>query len=158
MTPQQKKAQSLKHDCRNTYGENSKSSRKAIHVRKRWVNRSFRRAVNQAIQDDDPEATDSAVSNVARKSWKKASDTPVGELLLSERTVKMEHRIRDGHAQDSEFLDRLEKHLHAATRSPSEFRVIMRRCRAVSLATWGSSLDLNSSQLDIIEKFLENDQ
>jgi hypothetical protein len=76
MTPQEKKRLSLKKDCRNTYGENDKSSRKAIRFRKHWVNRSFRRETNALIESTSTDEIDSTIGSVRRKLWKKSPDTP----------------------------------------------------------------------------------
>ena len=86
-TPQDKKRLSYKKDCRNVYGENDKSSRKAIHQRKRWVNQSYRRALHQKITEksklleESLETLDSAIVEVRRKYWKKSPDKPLGICL-----------------------------------------------------------------------------
>jgi hypothetical protein len=57
------------------YGENNKSSRKAIRFRKAWVNRSYRRTVHQAAEaEHDPDFVTDAVQTIRRKDWKKYSD------------------------------------------------------------------------------------
>jgi hypothetical protein len=48
-TPQEKKALSLQRDCRNTYGQDDKSARKGIPLRKRSVNRANRRTVQTQL-------------------------------------------------------------------------------------------------------------
>jgi len=86
-TPQDKKRLSYKKDCRNVYGENDKSSRKAIRQRKRWVNQSYRRALHQTIiekmklLEENLETLDSAILEVRRKYWKKSPDKPLGAYL-----------------------------------------------------------------------------
>ena len=59
-SPQAKKAGSYAKDRRNSYGENSEASRKAIPGRKAVENRTDRRAVQQALSKlshaDDGEA------------------------------------------------------------------------------------------------------
>ena len=87
-TPQQKKRKSYAKDRRNTYGENAKSSRKAIPRHKRLDNRSRRRLVRQALAGDavarDPERVDAAKAREKlkqRKGWKKSPDTPLGEVV-----------------------------------------------------------------------------
>jgi hypothetical protein len=93
-SPQEKKALDYQKDRRNTYGENSKSSRKAIHLRKAWVNRSYRRDVRaelaKASQTPDPE--EHQVDAVRRKDWKKSPDEPLGEVLRR----KQGWRVRTG--------------------------------------------------------------
>jgi hypothetical protein len=49
LTPQEKKRLSYLRNCRNCYGENAKASRKAIFLRKRWVNRAYRRSTQQIV-------------------------------------------------------------------------------------------------------------
>jgi hypothetical protein len=60
-TPQDKKSLSYAKDRRNTYGENDKSSRKAIPARKAGESRKVRRKANQVLTvverlDDDAAA------------------------------------------------------------------------------------------------------
>ena len=86
-TPQDKKRLSYKKDCRNVYGENDKSSRKAIHQRKRWVNQSYQRILHQTITEkmqlleENLETFDHDVLAVRRKHWKRSPDKPLGAYL-----------------------------------------------------------------------------
>ena len=86
-TPQEKKKLSLKKDRRNSFGENNKSSRKAIPKRKRAVNKSYRKTVKQTIQVDaemkeiDLIIVDEKIKNVKRKFWKKHPDESLEEAL-----------------------------------------------------------------------------
>jgi hypothetical protein len=48
--PQEKKAASLKRDCRNAYGENDKSSRKNIPRSKQRSHQAERLAANQPLR------------------------------------------------------------------------------------------------------------
>src|SRR5258708_26273652 len=60
------------------WGENDKSSRRAIRLRKAWVNRSYRRAVRQAVDavHEHDDVTDAA-QKIRRKEWKKGADLPL---------------------------------------------------------------------------------
>lgn len=81
-TPQQKKVLDYLNHSKNCYGENDKSSRKAIKYRKAQVNRQFRREQQQLInQHDDAEALDAALQAQPRLNWQKAADTPLIEHL-----------------------------------------------------------------------------
>ena len=87
-TPQQKKAQSLKKDRRNTYGENAKSSRKNIPRRRAEGHQALRRlarqALNAAVERGDPEIADAAEPRLRLKrlkGWTKDPDEPLGEVL-----------------------------------------------------------------------------
>jgi hypothetical protein len=88
MTPQQKKRLSYAKDRRNTYGENSKSSRKNIPLTKALDIRSERHSQDtmlaQILRTTDTE-TQEDVENRVRSSkprqWKKSPDTPLGEVL-----------------------------------------------------------------------------
>ena len=87
-TPQEKKKLSYEKDCRNSYGENDKSSRKAIRRRKRWVNKTYRKATKQKLQapistDEELDAYDlvDKVKEVRRKTWRKDPDMPLGEYI-----------------------------------------------------------------------------
>lgn len=87
-TPQQKKAESLKKDRRNTYGESSKASRKRIPLRRaeghQAARRLARQALNAAADRADPEIADAVEPVLRRKrltGWKKSPDRPLGEVL-----------------------------------------------------------------------------
>lgn len=92
-TPQEKKRLSYQKDCRNSYGENDKASRKAIRKRKSWVNKSYRRTINQVLQnstnlEESNEKLQNKIKEVKRKNWKKHPDTPLGEYLREKRNRK----------------------------------------------------------------------
>ena len=98
-TPQEKKRQSYLKDRRNTYAENSKSSRSAIRLHKRHVNQANRRAVHQAMSRAatgyDPEIAEQAESRLAgkrHKRWAKIPDTPLGEVVKK----KLQRRVKSG--------------------------------------------------------------
>lgn len=87
-TPQEKKALSYAKDCRNTYGENDKCSRKSIPLRKAKVNRSYRKNANQILQQvsgnidlEKADFLESQARNVKREDWKKSPDTPLGKVV-----------------------------------------------------------------------------
>ena len=75
-SPQEDKILSHTKDRRNTYGENDKSSRKAIRFRKRWVNGTYRSQIHDALgaAARDPDEIADAVSAVQRKRWRKVPD------------------------------------------------------------------------------------
>lgn len=98
-TPQQKKRESYRKDRRNAYGENSKSSRKGIRRRKRGVNRANRRAEHQAVSGpasaidfSTAEQIEDGVTAKRRKTWSKAGDAPLGEVVVK----KLKRRERLG--------------------------------------------------------------
>lgn len=82
-TPQEKKALSYEKDCRNTYGENDKSSRKNIPLRKAKQNRAFRKTTNQILQAvmeshvAELEILENEIRSVKKGNWKKSSDKPL---------------------------------------------------------------------------------
>ncbi|QDH73006.1 hypothetical protein [Brevundimonas sp. M20] len=88
-SPQEKKALSYANDCRNTYGESDKASRKAIPARKAGENRQSRRKAAQAL--GDLKALDEAGLDLAESSlrhdvervggWRKAPDEPLSAFL-----------------------------------------------------------------------------
>lgn len=98
-SPQQKKALSLKRDCRNTYGESTKAARKAIPLRKAIENRRIRHESNQALSQTDRLSESeldlvesSARQNVARLGgWRKASDEPL-EIVIERASKAREQR------------------------------------------------------------------
>ncbi len=91
-SPQQKKKLSLEHDRRNTYGENSKSSRKNIAKRKKLGRKSARRAsssllasANQLLSEDDQVQAEldstCALMKKRRAGFTKIPDKPLGAVL-----------------------------------------------------------------------------
>ena len=105
LTPQQKKALSLAHDCRNTYGNNQKAARKAIPLRKALENRKVRHKNNQAISRTDQlnEAALDLVESSVRHDvhrlggWKKGADEPLGVVVgrsLKAREERVGRKVR----------------------------------------------------------------
>jgi hypothetical protein len=97
-TPQEKKALSYAKDRRNLYGENDKSSRKAIPLRKRLVNRANRHQVQQALAGavgaPDPEAVQVRAQGKRPKRWRKWPDVPLAEVVAHhlERREQRQHK------------------------------------------------------------------
>ena len=98
-SPQQKKALSYKKDRRNTYGENTKASRKGIPRKKRRQARAERRLARTAFPPgvtvdldriDDVEARLLLKRRNVRRL--KSPDEPLGEVLAR----KLESRSRQG--------------------------------------------------------------
>lgn len=94
--PDEKKRLSLEHDRRNTYGENSKSSRKNIKRGRQRTHMDERRTVGQilgnlkgSIPDDVATAAELIAKTKAttkrREGFKKRPDTPLGVVLLKKR-------------------------------------------------------------------------
>jgi hypothetical protein len=81
-SPQEKKALSLTKDRRNGYGQNDKSSRKAIPAAKARGHRALRHADKQALNDAN--AAVEVVPLTRRKPvWKKSPDVPLSEAIAS---------------------------------------------------------------------------
>lgn len=94
--PGDKKRASLKLDRRNTYGENSKASRKGIPRGKQRRHMNERRSVGQALQGlrgnvSEDEATTAEVlakvrvTSSERKGFRKQADAPLGAVLDAKR-------------------------------------------------------------------------
>ena len=96
-SPQEKKRLSLLKDRRNTYGENSKASRKAIPRHKKAQRRAVRRIQKQVlgstrrISDADEELSVRLASHETWV-WRKTPDTPLGEVLAK----KLKRRAKEG--------------------------------------------------------------
>lgn len=98
LTPQEKKAHSLKHDCRNTYGENDKASRRRVPQRKAEEHRRIRRKHTQdvAMLERLPEEQAVLLENAARTDlhrkggWKKCAGTPLGDLVTNIKEARAE--------------------------------------------------------------------
>ena len=87
-TPQEKKHLSYAKDRRNTYGENSKASRKGIPLTKARANRAERHTQDHVLatavqleNNDELAAVENLVRGVAPRNWKKWRDTPLGQVL-----------------------------------------------------------------------------
>lgn len=100
-TPQEKKALSLKKDCRQSYfASGQKGARKAIPLRKRLENRRNRHKNDQAIAiaiDGEELALDLAESSARNDvyragGWKKGADRPLGEAIELQQ-AKREYRV-----------------------------------------------------------------
>ena len=154
-TPQAKKRLSLLKDCQNTYGENDKSSRTAIRWRKSWVNRTYRRDVNQSLgeaTEDFDRLTDRA-KTIARHQWQKCADTSLGEKLLYDKTWEIRELLNDAAAVDPDFLDKLARYLCDLDLTSGHVAVIIRRVRAVVLDRHSAILDLTWEDLTLLEDF-----
>lgn len=95
--PEAKKQVSLERDRRNTYGENSKSSRKNVKLGKQRRHMDERRTVGEVlgrlrgcVQED--EATDAEllaktrIIDSKRRGFKKKPDTPLGIVLPNKKS------------------------------------------------------------------------
>ena len=87
-TPQQKKAESLAKDRRNTYGNSDKAARTTVPARKRHRSQSERRLAKQELAGagENESQVDVATGKVAAKRrkavWQKWADEPLGEVLV----------------------------------------------------------------------------
>lgn len=98
-TPQAKKALSYAKDRRNVYGENDKSSRRNITLRKARQRRSFRKNANQLLQgvigafdEKEFEIVENKLRILKRKDWwGKIPDVSLGEFVQR----KLERRKND---------------------------------------------------------------
>jgi hypothetical protein len=96
-TPREKKLASLALDGRNVYGENDKSSRKAIPLKKQLSHQALRRAskqplalLNSQIGEDGLVLAEAALlSNeikAKRGRFRKRPDEALGNVLASKQT------------------------------------------------------------------------
>jgi hypothetical protein len=96
-TPREKKLASLALDCRNAYGENAKSSRKNIPLRKKLSRKAARRISHQTLDEvvlsidqdsmDNAEADHrSQVLAAERGRFQKWADAPLGKVLQKRQT------------------------------------------------------------------------
>ncbi|MFJ9371296.1 hypothetical protein ACIRRA_43795 [Nocardia sp. NPDC101769] len=120
-TPQEKKAFSYAKDRRNDYGENDKSSRKAIHQNKRLPNRADRRQGRQimatAIGAVEPEVVDRAETTIratrstwAKRGWRKRPDTPLGDIVI--RKLRRQAARGIGAADLAADIERIHRSTH----------------------------------------------
>ena len=142
LDPKKKKEESLKHDRRNTYGENDKASRKSIRRRKQLVNQIYRHKVKQVLAPHDLAAVEDSVAEIRRPPWKKSPDQPLGEVFLTE----LIHNIKMFVASDSFkpiLFDQLKIAMEDTGWAKPAIRVVMRQLRAIPLTPWTSKLDID---------------
>ena len=95
--PEEKKFLSLKHDRRNTYGENAKASRRLIPRGKQLSSKAARASVAQALQMQngpvenlDMDSVESLVKvrtiKSKRERFKKRPDTSLSKVLLLKKS------------------------------------------------------------------------
>jgi hypothetical protein len=101
-TPQDEKRLSYAKDCRNTYGQNDKASRRAIPRAKALGHRANRRVARAALSGPDAEAALGLLRS--RSTWRKAPDTPLGQVIRrtleareSRASRRARHRDHDPH-------------------------------------------------------------
>ena len=140
MDPRKRKDESLKHDRRNSYGENDKSSRKAIRKRKQWVNQTFRRKIRQTLTDGDFDSMMNNIGEIRRRDWKKSADLPLAEMMRRSLELEIRKRVENG---GSEFLARFQQCLLGAGWDPKGVCVVMRQFRSIALAPWSCELELD---------------
>jgi hypothetical protein len=94
-SPQEKKTLSLKHDRRNAYGENAKSSRKNIprskqlgHMKQRRVVKQMLRVVKGEVREHVADSAESLARTKAvlakHRSFKKRPDAPLIDVLAKQ--------------------------------------------------------------------------
>jgi|SRR5882672_203214 len=101
-SPPEKKVLSYARDRRNTYAENSKSSRTSIRLRKRLRSRADRRVVASATkvvsksQPDEFDVSRKRPLAAKYRYWRKDPDTPLGVVVarkLARRKAKSPHGV-----------------------------------------------------------------
>lgn len=145
-TPQEKKALSYAKDCRNTYGENDKGSRKAIPKRKAEVNRVYRRKINEVLDlivDQGPEDVDkleSTARSINRKAWKKSPDEPLGQVVQQKLERREDHagNGKTARKKTTEFL----KLLKIETEQEADGRWIAEAVDLDGILVYGETEDL----------------
>jgi len=87
-TPQEKKSLSYQKDRRNTYGENSKASRKNIALSKALALRAERHSQDHMLLEtlkandgDQLALIENSIRSTKPRQWRKSADKPLGEVL-----------------------------------------------------------------------------
>ena len=79
--PREKKALSYARDRRNDWGENDKTSRKSIRLRKRLPNRANRHHARQVLAGAPSGDAEARLILQRVKRWRKYPDAPLGEMV-----------------------------------------------------------------------------
>jgi hypothetical protein len=86
-TPQEKKLSAYVRDGRNLVAESRSIAHRAISKRKTWVNKSFRKAANQALAsslslgEESLDQAELASSQVEKHEWRKQPDVPLATYV-----------------------------------------------------------------------------
>lgn len=93
-SPQEEKALSYAKDCRNSYGENDKSSRRNIARNKRNHARANRRREQLVLTQTHPDGIEAELKRERPQAqyWRKSSDSPLAEVVA----YKLRRRARAG--------------------------------------------------------------
>jgi hypothetical protein len=156
-TPQAKKRLSLLKDCRNTYGENNKSSRTSIRWRKSWVNRTYRRDVKQSLGADlDNDTIGDRVIRIDRPEWKKCPDDPLGKILLQNKTAAVIQQLKAVANTDPHWSDKLANYLYICDLKSTRVTILVRDARALIIRhDYLGRIDISKSDLTLLENFLQ---
>ncbi len=142
MDPRKKKEESLKHDRRNTYGENDKSSRKSIRRRKRLVNQIYRHKVNQVLETNDTDAAEGSVAEIQRPYWKKSPDQRLGDVLRKDLIDDIRTLVCSKSFEPVLF-DRLAELMQEKGWEEPGIRVVIRQLRTARINYWAGKLDID---------------
>ncbi len=142
MDPRKKKQESLKHDRRNTYGENDKSSRKSIRRRKQLENQVYRHKVKQVLSANDPDAMEGSVAGIRRPGWKKSPDQPLGDVLRDD-LIREIRSIVCSQSFDPVLFDRLAELMEENGWEEPGIRVVIRRLKTARISHWAGKLDID---------------
>ena len=156
-TPQEKKRKSLSSDCRNIFGENDKSSRKAIRRHKAIVNRSFRRAAKKSLADSaaDPVALYEGVNSIHRPKWKKVADKPLGEVLRKDLNESISKLVRNGLNSNPQILELCESQLIDSGMPDPFVQDVMAQIRDDTLGHFYTRLNMDYETASIILSILK---
>ena len=86
-TPQEKKVLSYAKDCRNVYGENDKSSRKAIPRRKQQQRQNERRVLKANLKKSVEGIEEVVLERPKIGMWRKIADEPLGSRISLRRGI-----------------------------------------------------------------------
>lgn len=97
LTPQEKKALSLKRDRRENYGQNDKASRKLVPLRKAQANRRVRRADKAALAG--MEDADAVAPARPKPDWVKSPGRSLSDRLADQRASAARREGRKGRTE-----------------------------------------------------------
>lgn len=116
-TPQEKKQLSYPRDRRNNYGENDKSSRSSIRLRKRLVNRVNRHRDQQILGDITGHSNTASAESIEqmmlgrrRPRWRKAPDVALGAHVEASLSSRKQNDPGPDQSRIKAGLGRLRRH------------------------------------------------
>ena len=92
-SPQERKIRDYTNQRTNAYGESKKNAYKAIRKRKRWVNRAYRKSVNNLLTQTQNETEEAEIGAIKRRQWRKCPDQLIPNTTKNRYYIIISYQI-----------------------------------------------------------------